>query len=250
MQPSSSLSNYLPSPLQKVSRVLTEKGLRRTLAAAAHKPGNYFRLKIGASFDRALGLDTVFSAEEEAEFPAAMPETQQGYDPVGVDTFREMMKMLPIRFEEFSFIDLGSGKGRALILACEFGFQKMVGVEYSPHYHEIAVRNLDTYRKHVKHVPPIELVQGDATTFDLPNGKSVVFLFNPFQGPAFSGLVTNLEHALKATTDEIYVAYVNPVCKEQLDPASGFRLLHHKKHRDPYRTFAIYHGGGAGQTVA
>ena len=54
------------------------------------------------------------------------------YQPVRLGAFAEFMRVLPIRHEEFTFIDVGCGKGRALLLASEFPFRRIVGVELSP----------------------------------------------------------------------------------------------------------------------
>jgi len=187
-----------------------------------------------------LGLDTVFRDEEERKFPAMLPDTQQGYDPVSIATFQKAFEHLPIRFDEFSFIDLGSGKGRALLLAAEYPFRQTIGVEYSPHYHAIACRNVETYQKNSDKAISIELINGDATAFEIPTGKNVFFLFNPFQGLTFSQVVRNLEKAVNSEADEIYVVYVNPVCRVELDSSPAFRILHDEKDRDCYSAFTIY----------
>ena len=51
------------------------------------------------------------------------------YMPSDPAEFREMMAALPIDFHKFTFIDVGSGKGRTLLMASEYGFKQIVGVE-------------------------------------------------------------------------------------------------------------------------
>ncbi|HLB92446.1 MAG TPA: hypothetical protein VJK27_08915, partial [Terriglobales bacterium] len=46
------------------------------------------------------------------------------YQPTDPALFQEMMSALPIQFDEFTFIDIGSGKGRTLLMASEYPFQK------------------------------------------------------------------------------------------------------------------------------
>ena len=43
-------------------------------------------------------------------------------------------------------MDLGCGKGRVLMLAVEYGFARVTGVDYSASLCEIARRNLDVLR--------------------------------------------------------------------------------------------------------
>jgi hypothetical protein len=41
------------------------------------------------------------------------------YQPTDAALFRDMMTSLPIDFNQFTFVDLGSGKGRTLLMASE-----------------------------------------------------------------------------------------------------------------------------------
>ena len=54
------------------------------------------------------------------------------YQPTEPALFHEMLAALNITFEDFTFIDLGSGKGRALLMASDYPFLRIVGVELLP----------------------------------------------------------------------------------------------------------------------
>src|ERR1700692_2548155 len=45
--------------------------------------------------------------------------------------------------DEYQFVDLGCGKGRAMIVASEFPFRSISGVELSPSLAKIARQNMD-----------------------------------------------------------------------------------------------------------
>ena len=49
--------------------------------------------------------------------------------------FRKVLASLQIAFHDYTFIDFGSGKGRALLLASEFPFKRIIGLEFSPELH-------------------------------------------------------------------------------------------------------------------
>jgi SAM-dependent methyltransferase len=117
--------------------------------------------------------------------------------------FEEMMRALPIDFQEFTFIDLGSGKGRALLMAAEHPFQQIIGVEFMPDLHSIALRNIATYRQ-------IKSWEMDARDFDFPLVPLVLYLFNPFPEPVFAAVLTNLEGSLRESPRPVYVAYRSP----------------------------------------
>jgi SAM-dependent methyltransferase len=82
--------------------------------------------------------------------------------------------------EEVSFIDVGAGMGRALLLASELPFRRVVGVELNPALARIAKTNLAAWRASGWAQAPMRVVCGDAVEFPLPAGPCLAFLFNPF----------------------------------------------------------------------
>jgi len=85
--------------------------------------------------------------------------------------FEQIMQALPIRFEDFIFIDLGSGKGRSLMLASDYPFRRIVGVEYLPELHRSAELNLGRYSGENQKCRRIECVCQDARDFDFPTRR-------------------------------------------------------------------------------
>jgi tRNA G46 methylase TrmB len=53
------------------------------------------------------------------------------YHAVPAWLIRETLNSIPLQPNVFAFIDMGSGKGRALLVASEFPFARIVGVEIS-----------------------------------------------------------------------------------------------------------------------
>jgi SAM-dependent methyltransferase len=88
-----------------------------------------------------------------------------------------------VRVEECSFVDLGCGKGRALLLGGELPFREAVGVELNPGLAEIAERNVAAWVAAGRARCPVRVVVGDATELELPDGPCVVFLYNSFAEP-------------------------------------------------------------------
>ena len=101
------------------------------------------------------------------------------YQPTDPALFREMMSALPIQFDKFTFIDIGSGKGRTLLMASEYPFQKIIGVELLPELHQVAQENLRLYQSESQKCFALESVCGNATTFPFPAEPLVLYLFNP-----------------------------------------------------------------------
>ena len=63
-----------------------------------------------------------------------------GYEASNANRVADILGALPIRREQFEFVDIGCGKGRALIIANEIGFARVTGVEISPKLGEVAVK--------------------------------------------------------------------------------------------------------------
>ena len=162
------------------------------------------------AFDRTLGLDTSAPLSVGALGTGGAADAHASpYVPVGAPTLRAALAALPVEdFTPFTFIDLGSGKGRALLIAAEFGFREIVGVEYSLVLHEIAVKNMAIAGGTRGQALPILLHHGDAGAYAIPSGDKVIFLFNPFDGEIMARVAANIEAA--AGDARTFVIYVNP----------------------------------------
>jgi SAM-dependent methyltransferase len=147
------------------------------------------------------------------------------YQPTDPALFHEMMKALEpalhLNFVDFAFLDLGSGKGRTLLMASDYPFKKILGVELLPSLHDIACENLRCYKSESQKCFALEAICADATTFPFPDVPLVIFLFNPFPEPGLRKVTTNLEQSLRARPRQICVLYHNPLLEHALS-AGGF----------------------------
>ena len=149
------------------------------------------------------------------------------YQPTDRDLFQEMMKVLAehIDFSQFTFIDLGSGKGRTLLMASDYPFRRILGVELLPSLHEIAKQNLEKYRSESQRCLTIESVCADATTFVPPVEALVIYLFNPFPESGLRRALRNLETSLSEHPRPIYVVYHNPQLESVLKETGRWRHM-------------------------
>jgi hypothetical protein len=121
--------------------------------------------------------------------------------------FAEIMRALPIDFHEFIFVDLGSGKGRTLLMASHSPFRRIVGVELLPELHAIAQKNIATYSSAQQRCKSIESVCMDARDYQFPAGPLAVYCFNSFFEPAFATVLDNLRKSMEQDWRPVYVAY-------------------------------------------
>jgi SAM-dependent methyltransferase len=124
-------------------------------------------------------------------------------------------------FHDFVFIDLGSGKGRTLLMASEYPFRRIVGVELLPALYSAALDNLGKYRNESQKCFALESICADATEFPFPAEPSVLYLFNPFPESGLRRMMANLERSLRAHPRAVYVLYHNPLLEHVLSESEA-----------------------------
>jgi hypothetical protein len=148
-----------------------------------------------------------------------------GYQPTEPALFREMMSSLKINFQEFTFIDMGSGKGRVLLMAADYPFRRIVGVELFPALHRVAQENLDTYASPSQRCFTLEAVCGDARTFIFPREPILLYLFNSLPEAALIEVMTRLDDSLRQCTRAVYLLYHNPLLEPVLAHYPAFNKI-------------------------
>jgi predicted RNA methylase len=133
------------------------------------------------AFDRKHGTDTTETVDCGNLRPIGPNQKHSFYyvpTPVGV--FRTVMRVAVPAPEGYTFIDFGSGKGRVLLMASDFAFDRVIGVEFSPHLHEISERNIAVYRPTTRRCRDVTSILCDAADFELPNDDLVLYFWTPF----------------------------------------------------------------------
>jgi SAM-dependent methyltransferase len=130
--------------------------------------------------------------------------------------FHQMLAALSIDFTDFIFIDLGSGKGRTLLMASDYPFRKIIGVELLPELNRIAQENLRKYSSPNQKCPTLESICGDACEFEFPAEPIVLYLFNPVSESHLARVIGNVERSLTANPRTVLVLYHNPEHEEVL----------------------------------
>lgn len=118
--------------------------------------------------------------------------------------------------QDFVFCDLGSGKGRALLMASDYHFRRIIGVELLLALHNIAEENIRAYKNERQKCFALEAICADATSFSLPQQPLLLYLFNPFPEAVMRQAITNLEKTLKRHSHAVYVLYHNPLLEHVL----------------------------------
>ena len=147
------------------------------------------------------------------------------YQPTDPALFQEMMSRLQIDFHRFTFIDLGSGKGRTLLMASDYPFRKIVGVEILPALHKHALDNIVRYRCESQKCFALETICGDASEFEFPAEPLVLYLFNPLPEPGLRRAISALAASLSAHPRAVYILYHNPLLEHVLAETAGLEKI-------------------------
>jgi SAM-dependent methyltransferase len=160
------------------------------------------------------------------------------YQPTEPALFKEMMATLKIDFREFTFIDVGSGKGRVLLMAADYPFRRILGIELLPALHRVAQENLNAYKSDSQQCFALETVCGNARKFIFPVEPIVLYLFNPLPEPALIEMMTNLDHSLRQFPRVVYLLYHNPLLEHVVARHPAFDKIEGTPLHSLFRTAA------------
>jgi SAM-dependent methyltransferase len=196
-------------------------------------------------FDIEHGTDTGgYLSPQEIVTGHAHDALGYGYSAIAPSVFREMCRRWRDTLENpargpaaYSFVDIGAGKGRALLLASEIPFRAVIGVELSPELARIAQSNVERWSGRASPRTKIHVLQQDALQFCWPRTSLLVFLYNPFACELVERLLERLEAAAQRgfashgrnpsarPSASIELLYANPTCADVLSRRGKWVLL-------------------------
>jgi SAM-dependent methyltransferase len=163
------------------------------------------------AFDRRYGTDT---AEEVALTDVGLSPDQAAhgnsvYRVFWEDNFKAIFDDLPIDHSRFAFVDVGSGKGKLLLLASLYPFRQIAGVELANGLHDIARHNISVFADPRQRCREITSIHADALAYALPAGPVVCLMVNPFDDALLKRVINHLGSQGETRSDPVYVIYAN-----------------------------------------
>jgi hypothetical protein len=176
-----------------------------------------------SEFDARFGTDTTAELTPgEAEIPTPRRGAATMYLPSLDQDLDAMLAALawPVGLvRDATFIDIGSGKGRVVLLAAMRPFREVVGVELSPVLHHIARRNLEIVQDRGALLSPARLTLGDATELAVPHGPLIAYLYHPFREPIANVVIDRLAASLAESPRPAAILYGHPTLQQPLAPS-------------------------------
>jgi len=225
--------------MARMSRSAKKRGLLRTARLILRLPfrlGAVIRSYQGNAFDRKFGVDTL--SQEDLSVPE--PALGNSYVASDPEVVKSAIGGLGLQFAEFVFVDLGSGKGRVLLIAAGFPFKRVVGVEWSAELNRVAEQNIRNYCG-PRRCAVIKSLHMDARAFPIPSEPSVFYLYAPFKAQVMGEVVNNIGKSLAGHPREVFILYVNPRQAQIFEGAEFLTRIAPKRGLDPQTTIAVYH---------
>jgi SAM-dependent methyltransferase len=219
------MPRVLKTIIPRIRRSLKERGVLVSACRSVLLPIHVLRewrgartLKRGghrSDFDRIHQVDTDgayggWTFLSDLDIPGSSWIDGNDYLPIEPERFARVLASLAIPWNQYTFVDLGSGKGRALLLASRYPFKKITGVEFSPELHRIAEENIRRYRPETQTCRKIESVNLDLADFLLPESPLVLFFFDPCRGRVLADVAGRIFESLAHNPRPLYIAYVSP----------------------------------------
>lgn len=176
-----------------------------------NSPEQLAKRQIDREFDSRFGVDTggvtYLSGLEIDSHRRRHGVNHWAMDP---GEMQAALASLAIDHARFTFVDFGSGKGRAMLMASLLPFRRIVGIEFAPELHRQAKDNIRRFQHPGQRCHNLESVCMDAASYELPDEPLVVFLYNPFGAEVMREVAHNVVESLRKRPRELYVLYANP----------------------------------------
>jgi hypothetical protein len=122
------------------------------------------------------------------------------------------------------FIDVGSGKGRAVFQAARFPLKRVIGLELADKLNEVARYNVEHNRERLR-AGSVELITADAVEYVFPDDLTIAYFYHPFGGSTFERVIDNLIASLDRSPRELHLIYGYPLMAEYVDSTGRFQRI-------------------------
>jgi len=207
---------------------------RQPSTLGAHVAGR----RAGQRFDAERGVVTealMFLGDLDPEAIGSNLAHATHYEATPVADFERLLAHIPFALEDATFVDLGAGLARVVLLAAMQPFRQVIGVEISPALAAIARDNLRSAPRATFRCHDVRIVRGDAAAYRFPRGRLVVYLYNPFDAAVLTPIVARLA----TVRCETALVYHTPVERAAIEAHPDFELVAEEPCGVVYRRVAL-----------
>lgn len=212
--------------VNKLAGVVQRKGFRRAYQMVGFAARGRLMAVANKKRDAAYGLETQATVSPD-ELDVESPHARDGFAYVAtpskvIETF---IANLPDDLSAVTFIDMGSGKGRVLLLASCHDFQETIGVEFSPELHDIACANIAKFASPRRKCKCVYSLNEDAAEYQIPSRSCAIYFNNPFTERVFTKVIQNIEQSWRASSSRMFIMYQQLRGELEDDRTANIELL-------------------------
>ena len=188
-----------------IAKKISETGIRGSAKFAVRQFRYGISIYLGRRWDQKHSVDTCGQIDLQ-NLDVVGPNKNLGNAAVSVSprTFAFLARYFPKDPSNFTFVDIGSGKGRTLLLASDFGFRSIIGVEFSALLCSIAKRNIEICEGG-KVNRTCSVFHADAIEFAPPLENLVLFFNNPFREELWPAMTANIVKSYSQRPRKLYL---------------------------------------------
>lgn len=192
---------------QVTAQVHPTRGFRSALSHGPVTVAKELRHRFYTKFyERRLGVETggwILEKDLDYTSPDGKP-----YAPIGYEHIFWGLNQIPIAADQVEFVDIGAGKGRAVLAAAMRPFRSVTGIEMSPALAAEATSNITNMRG--RRARNAQILNINALEFNIPPTANVFYLFNPFDGDTLRQMVAGIRASFEAHPRKGFVIFFNP----------------------------------------
>jgi 16S rRNA G966 N2-methylase RsmD len=181
-----------------------------------------FSFIVDYCFDIKNGTDTFWRVNlDEFEISDEQRDRGQGYQPTHAFPLRKLFGKLMIPSGKV-LVDFGSGKGRVLLIASEYGFKEVRGIELSSELCDIARKNVSVYKEKIKTETICTILNTDVLDYQVKDDEDVFYMYNPFDDYVVTRVMEKINESYSNHKRKIWIIYRNAVHDEIIKSSKNF----------------------------
>ena len=145
----------------------------------------------------------------------------QFYMPTHPKLVYRILNLLNLQPGRYDFVDFGSGKGRVLLIASEFPFCQVIGVEFDRRLDAMAQENIRRFDGPRKCHQVLSICM-DAVNYEPLARDTIYFLFFPFRKKVMEIVLKHIRESIVRGAHDCFVVYVNPELAYMVDETRIF----------------------------
>lgn len=178
-------------------------------------------------FDWRYRIDTINTAQlETLKIDSQNKAVGNYYEGTNAYIFQKMISRVAVNPPASCFVDFGSGKGKAMFMAAERGFRKIIGVEFSIELVEISRRNLEIFKQRSRSKAEFEILHMDASEYAIPPEANLLFFSNPFNEALTAKVIDNILRSYEQAPRDLWVVHLHPQGNMAFAKHLRFKVVH------------------------